>query len=322
VAEDYTYIVARLRALEATMPERAWFERLARTPEANLLGALREHYRGFEEVSSPADFEQALEAEKLSMLDLITGLLREERPRQFVRAGYDFDNLTHAWKAAKLGARPAITSFGLVPPETIAQAAMGKGRGNLPPYLDKHIEMLEAVYEETKSLAACEYAGEAAKWRFLFEIAPDENAKKHLGFKIDWINIKSFVRLRKSAIRKEALDTVWLEGGEIETARFKSLLREPEEEFFSFIATTSCARVLGFCLASEMPLWMVDVAMRQALMEMTGQSRYRFFDFSPVLYHIELRERDFEILRRVIVDTLNRIPEAMVLERVNALLPS
>jgi hypothetical protein len=67
---------------------------------------------------------------------------------------------------------------------------------------------------------------------------------------------------------------------------------------------------------------MTDVVMRQALMEMLGQSRYRFFDFSPVLYYLELRERDFEILRRVIVDTLNRIPEATVLERLNGLLPS
>jgi vacuolar-type H+-ATPase subunit C/Vma6 len=322
VAEDYTYIVARLRALEATMPERAWFERLARTPEANLLGALREYYHGFEGVSSLAEFEKALETEKQATLDLIAGLLREEHPRQFVRAGYDFDNLTHAWKAIKLGAGAALTSFGLVPPEVTEQAAAGKSRGILPPYLDGHVEALEAVYEETKSLAACEYAAEAAKWRFLFDRAPDENAKRYLGFKIDWINIKNFLRLRRSSLRKEALDRIWLEGGEIETARFKDLFRDPEEVFFSFIATTSCARALGFCLASEMPLWMVDVVMRQALMGMLGESRYRFFDFSPVLYHIELRERDFEMLRRLIVGALNRLPEAMVLERVNALLPS
>jgi len=322
VAEDYTYIVARVRALEATMPDRAWFERLARTPEANLLGALREQYPGFEGVGSPADFERALETEKHATLDLISGLLQEEGARRFVRAGYDFDNLRHAWKAARLGAKPALTSFGLVSPEVIAQAALGKDRGALPPYLAACVDALEATYEATKSLAASEYAGEAAKWRYLFEAAPDEHARRYLGFKIDWINVKSYLRLRKTAIRREALDAVWIEGGDIGTEAFRSLVRQPEEEFFSFLETTSCARALGYCLSNEMPLWMTDVVMRQALMEMLGQSRYRFFDFSPVLYYLELRERDFEILRRIIVDTLNRIPEATVLERLNGLLPS
>jgi vacuolar-type H+-ATPase subunit C/Vma6 len=322
VAGDYTYIVARLRAIEAAMPERAWFERLARTPEQNLMGALREQYHGFEGVSSPVDFEKALEVEKQATLDLVTGLLGEERPRQFIRAGYDFDNLTHAWKAVKLGAKPALTTFGLVPPETIERSAAGKGKGILPPHLEGHVEMLERVHEETKNLAACENAGEAAKWRFLIEIAPDADARAYLACKIDWINIKSFLRLRKTALRKEALEAVWLEGGNIETERFRSLFRKPEEEFFAFLSTTSGARFLGFSLTSEMPLWMVDVAVRRALMAMLEESRYRFFEFSPVLYHIELRERDCEIVRRMIVGRLNGLPEAMVLERVNAILPS
>jgi len=322
VAEDYTYIVARLRSLEAEMPERSWFERLVRTPDESLMGTLREHYRGFESVSTPTDFEQALEIEKQAMLDLVTGLLQEERSKQFIRGGYDFDNLTHAWKAGKLGVRPAIRPFGLVPSSDIEQAVAGKARGILPPYLESHIEMLESVFEGSKSLAACEYAGEAARWRFLFEVAPDENARAYLRAKVDWLNIKNFIRLRKSTLRTEALDMVWLEGGDLETAKFRSLYRENEEEFFSFLAMTEYMRPLGFCLAKETPLWMIDGAMRKGLMGVLGESRYRFFDVSPVLYHVELRERDYELLRRIIVGKLNRLPEEIVIERVNVLLAS
>jgi vacuolar-type H+-ATPase subunit C/Vma6 len=322
LAEDYTYIVARLRALEAAMPERAWFERLARTPIDGLLGLLREYYRSFESVSDPADFEGALEAEKVEVLELITSLLREEQPRQFIRAGYDFDNVTHAWKAARLGAQPALTPFGLVPAETVAQAVAGNVRGMLPPHLDKHVEMLDTTFEETKSLAVCEYAAEAAKWRFRFGVAPGPEARAYLRCKVDLANIKNIMRLRRSALRTEALEAVWLDGGEIETVKLRALFKGSEDELFSYIATTSYRRLLALGLSKETALWNIDPLLRQALMELIGESRYRSFDFSPVLYHIELRERNEEILRRVIVGRLNRLSEETALERLGSLLPS
>jgi vacuolar-type H+-ATPase subunit C/Vma6 len=322
LAEDYTYIVARLRSLEALSPERSWFEHLARTPGENLLGALREHYRGFEAVSSPAEFERALEAEKRSLLELVTGLLQDERPKQFIRSGYDFDNCTHAWKAARLGARSALTPFGFFAPPDIEETVAGKARGVLSPRLEAHLASLDARYEETKSLAACEYAGEAAKWRFLFEIAPGEEAAAYLRCKVDLINIKNCIRFRRSALRAESPDTVWIEGGDIETTRFRSFVREGEEELLSFLATSVHARLIRLGLSRDVPLWRIDPIMRRAFMEFLGESRYRFFDFSPVLYHIELRERDFEIVRRIVVSRLNRLSEETTLERLGVGLPS
>jgi hypothetical protein len=322
VAEDYTYIVARLRSLEALSPERAWFERLARTPGENLLGALREHYRGFEAVGSPAEFERALETEKRSLLELVTGLLQEERPRQFIRSGYDFDNCTHAWKAARLGAAGTLTPFGFFAPRDVEETVGGKARGVLPPRLEAHLAALDARYEETKSLAACDYAGEAAKWRFLFEIAPGEEAAAYLRCKVDLINIKNCIRLRRSTLRTESLDTVWIEGGDIETTRFRSFVREGEEELFSYLATSVRSSLIRLGLSRDVQLWKIDPVMRRAFMEFLGESRYRFFDFSPVLYHIEVRERDFEIVRRIVLGRINRLSEETTLERLGALLPS
>jgi hypothetical protein len=322
VAEDYTYIVARLRSLEALRPERSWFERLARTPGENLLGALREYFAGFEGVSSAAEFERALEAEKRSLLDLVTGLLREERPILFLRSGYDFDNCTHAWKAARLGAKSALTPFGLFSAEAVDETVAGKARGVLSPRLEAHLAALEARYEETKSLAACAYEGEAAKWRFLFETAPGERAAAYLRCKVDLINIKNCIRLRRTKLRTGPFEAVWIEGGDVETARFGDFLREGEDELLSYLATSVHSRLVRIGLSRDVPLWKVDAIMRQALMEFLGESRYRFFDFSPVLYHIELRERDFEIVRGIVVNRLNRTSDETTLERLGALLPS
>lgn len=321
VAEDYTYIVARLRAVEAALPERAWFERLSRAPEENLLGSLREHFRAFEGVGSLLEFERALTEERAGALDLVSSLLSGERARLLLRAGHDFDNVRHAWKASKLGREAtALTPFGLVPAAAVAETFAGKLRGALPPHLERLVETLDASYEASKSLATAEYAGEAAKRRFLFETAPDERAAEYLRMKVDLANIGSFVRLRREPFRSEGLAAAWLPGGEIPPDRFASLFGEPVDEFFSYLATTSY-RFLGAAgLAKDAPLWRVDAVLRRATMELLGGSRYRHFDISPVLYHVELRERDEEILRRIITGKLNRMNEEMLLERVEALL--
>ena len=308
------------------MPERAWFERLARTPGESLLGALREHYRGFEAVSSPAEFERALEAEKRSLLELVTGLLQEERPRQFIRSGYDFDNCTHAWKAAKLGARSALTPVRPRSPRaTSRRRSRGRPGAFFPRTSRRTSPMLDARYEETKSLAACEYAAEAREVALpLRGGARARKRRAYLRCKVDLINIKNCIRLRQ--IRRCARKRSRRSGsrgarsrrrgsGASSARRRRSSSRTSRRAFY---AQARSPRPL----AGDVPLWRIDPIMRRALMEFLGESRYRFFDFSPVLYHIELRERDYEIVRRIIVGRLNRLSEETTLERVNALLPS
>ena len=321
VAEDYTYVVARLRAIEATLPDSPWFERLARANEANILASLREHYRAFEAVGSLPEFERALTAERLDALELVTALISGERQRLLIRAGYDFDNVRHAWKAAKL-AREAtgLTPFGLVPAAAVAEVFAGNPSRGLPPHLERLVETLESTYDAFRSLASSELAGEAAKWRFLFETAPDHRSIEYLRVKVDVANIKNFVRLRREPVRGEGSAAAWCPGGEIDPGRFESLASEPLDEFFAFLSTTSYRGLHAAGLTKDAPLWRVDAAARRAVMELLGESRYRHFDISPVLYHLELRERNEEILRRIIAGKVNRLNEDALLERVEALL--
>jgi vacuolar-type H+-ATPase subunit C/Vma6 len=182
--------------------------------------------------------------------------------------------------------------------------------------------MLEAVFESSGSLAACQLAAESAKWRFLMGAAPDAGARAYLCCRADLANIKTLIRIRRFEARREALDAVWLPGGEIEPERFGTLMREEEDSLYSFLATTSYRRLLSLGLGSETALWKIGPLLKQALLESLGESRYLVFDFSPVLYHLELKERDYELLRMIIVGTINRLGEEMVLERMNALRPS
>lgn len=320
MATDYTYIVSRLRAIEASMPDAGWFQRLARTKEESLLGSLRELYRGFDQIESLHDFEDALEAEKGAKLELISSLLPDRRDDSFIRSGYDFDNMVHYWKARKLGREPYLSGFGLVQVEEIEKAVATGNLTWLPQHLKDLHDKLQSV-DGSQGPEVTEYAGESAKWEYLLENSPTGRAEEYVRFKIDLANIKTFIRLKRTRLRKEITDLIWIGGGGIDAATFNELMKEPEDELFTYLHVSSYRGLVSSGMSVSTPLWRVDSMLRLELLERIGESRYRFFDIVPVLYHLELQERDSNILRIIITGRLNRLPDEMLLERAEALLP-
>jgi hypothetical protein len=318
---DYTYIVARLRALEAEMPDAAWFQRLVRSPVGGLVAMAREYFPGFEQVESAAGFETGLEEERTLFMVFLTKLLGDGDTILFLRAGYDFDNLLHAWKAAKLGRAPVMTGAGLVDTELILKAVESDEPGVLPDHIGMLLEKL-GQHLEKSDLASAQYAGETMKYRFLLGIAPGEAAGTHMRRKIDIANIVTLIRLKRSSLRATNSEDPLLEGGLIDRSRFAALLREPEEELYSFLRYSDYRGLLRFGFGQEADLWRIYSASRSFLMDALGESRLEFFDISPLLYHIELRDRNEYITRTVIVGKVNGIPEDTILERVEAALVS
>lgn len=319
--QDYTYIVARLRSLEALMPDRAWFQRLARTPEEGLLPILRERFKGFERIDSPYDFESGIEAERAAALDLTSSLIADDGTVMFLRGRYDFDNITHMMKARMLGRNGSLTSTGLVDPEIVERAVTDGDWALLPRHLKEFGRRLGAV-AESAGVAAVEYEGEAGKWRFLLERAPGRIAGTYIGWKIDLANIKNFIRLKRISLRREEPERAWIAGGRIETGRLRALSKEPEEVFHSFLEYTAYRALIGLGLSNETPLRKIDTILDRFLLGLLGESRYRFFDIAPVLYHLELRERDEHLLRVILTGVLNCMPEEIIAGRVDEFMPS
>ena len=319
MAQDYTYIVARLRALEAEMPDAGWFQRLVRTPVDGILPMVREHFHGFDQVESLAGIETGLEAERKDFIDLLTRLLSESETVLFLRAGYDFDNALHAWKAAQLGREPVLTSAGLVEPEIVSKGVTEGGRGILPEHIASLVETLEERAERG-GLTAAQYAGEAEKYRFLLGIAPGNAARDYTRRRIDLSNIGTLIRLKRTSLRAVETGNALLEGGMIGRDRFVTLLGEPEEELYSFLHFSEYRRLLRWGLDQETALWKMEDASMRYLLEALEESRLRFFDLSCLLYHVELRARNESVTRTILVGKSNGIPEERILERVETAL--
>ena len=226
MAVDYTYVVARLRAIEADMPDRAWFMRMARSPARQLLTGVREYYAGFEGIEAVHEFEGGIEADMASLHDLFSSILGESPETRFLHAGLDFDNYVLAVKGKMLGAKPVFFPFGPTPVDVL-KAASGSGDLTfLPEYL-KRLDDTLAGFREKELSASLDREGERAKWEYLLSAAPSEEARHWVRLRIDRVNIKSFARFRLTGSWNGEVSDTWIAGGSIEASRFESLFSEP-----------------------------------------------------------------------------------------------
>ncbi len=319
MAVDLTYAVARLRAIEAGMPDRAWFMRMVRSPARQLLSGVREYYEGFEGIENLHEFEKGIEADTASLFDLFSSVLGRCRETEFLRGAADFDNYVLAVKGEMLGAEPVLVPYGTTGTDVITAAAGSGDPTFLPAYLKELEDILRGPREKELPVAV-ERLGKSAKWSFLLEAAPSEDAAHWVRLRIDRANIKSFARLRLTGLRKGDTADAWIPGGTIEASRFTSLYSEPFEDFLSFLGSTEWRGLPARGFDREMEARRIDTALDAVMFELTGGSRSRFFDIMPLLYHIELRERNARILRTIFTGSLNNLPEDDITESVEALL--
>jgi len=319
LAADLTYAVARIRAIEASMPDRAWFMRMVRSGPRQLLSGVREYYPGFEHVDEPHDFEKGIETDTGTLYGFFASVLGDCKETRFLLAAADFDNYILALKGKVLGAEPVLVPSGSVPPDVIAEAAGSGDTGRLPEYLKRLRDAVASALEKGQPVSI-DREGEKAKWRYLLETAPSREAERWVRLRIDRANIKAFARLRLTGLRSGEVSDVWIPGGTIEASRFESLFSEPFEDFLSFIGYTEWRGLHARGFDRDMPAWRIDTALDSALFDLMGESRSRFFDMMPLLYHIELRERNARILRTIFSGGINDLPEDTLAENVEELL--
>jgi len=254
-----------------------------------------------------------------SLYELLSSVLGEGPESGFLRAGLDFDNYILAVKGKILGAEPVLLPFGPTRAEVL-EAAAGSGDPTfLPDYL-KGLNDTLASFREKELSPSLDREGERAKWEYLLRAAPSEDARYWVRLKIDRANIKSFARFRLTGFWEGDTSDTWIAGGTIEASRFVSLYSEPFEDFLSFLGSTEWRELPQRGFDREMGPGRIEAALDGAMFDLISGTRSHFFDVMPLLYHIELRERNARVLRTIFTGRINNLPEDEMAESVEALL--
>jgi vacuolar-type H+-ATPase subunit C/Vma6 len=309
--------------MEAELPERSWYERLAGADSGTLLQRIGEYYHSFQEIDSIYRYADALEQEKARYLQLISKLIADESVNRFLRAEYDFDNLFLLWKSKFMEAgveEEVYSECGLTAFDILWDAVENGSGVFLPRYLKEPFDILDSDMERS-GLDTAQHAVERSKWDFLLRAAPSEFAREYTRMRIDIFNIRTFIRLKRSALLDSEQER-WIPGGRIDILTFRTLFSEAEDGLHSYLKYSHYSALAGAGLDSGTDLWRVEPILTGELYRHLRESRHSFFDIEPVIYHLENMERNYTALRGLIAGSINRLPEEVTMEILEGTLPS
>ncbi len=319
MAEQYTYQVARIHAIEASLLTITDLEQiLGAKDEKEAINILSE--KGFSGLGTYKDTPTLLKEEREKTKKLIKSLVPDSKDFDIFLLKEDFHNLKAAIKAFFSGEREGIFSEGgSLDIELIKNAVKENNFSNLPENMQKAGEealsalaktgdgqladiiidkaLLNATFEAGKN-STCETVREYAE---LFVALSDIK----IAFRGAKMN-KSFEFLRRCLAKCESLDI----------EKLAECASRGEDALSEFIEYTPYSECLGIIKKSytEFEKWCDNKIMSVILKQKTNP-----FTIAPIVAYYHARETEIGAVRLVLSGVLNGLDENLIKERLRLL---
>ncbi|MEK7812632.1 MAG: V-type ATPase subunit [Candidatus Desantisbacteria bacterium] len=324
----YAYAVARVRALENYLLDRAAVERLISAEDGTrALSILRntEYAEAFNTIENSFDFEDGLSNELHKTLSFLEVLSPERHYIHLLRIPHDFYNLKILLET-KYSGEPVDEPFsklGLAPLENLQLMIEGKWM-NAPEYLKEAsrqvIMEMERVEEGSGNGEVFQISQIIDKimWKYLTSEAKKSKNTFLITYyqkQIDLINIHTFIRLTHAQSETDYLQQMLFDDGSISKDFFLKLFSK-SWDIFSEIKDYQDLVMDGW--AEERLFWKYEVVSDNHILNYLKQANLIFFGPEPLIRYYLLKEMETNLLRIVFVAKLNHLSEDKIRMRLRA----
>ncbi|MEW5804567.1 MAG: V-type ATP synthase subunit C [bacterium] len=323
----YGFAVGKIRAMETRLLDTLFFRRLIEAKNHREMAAI------FGETSYGAQAESAdLESLLIAELQRTYQLIKSIDPdpdsvSNLLALRYDFHNLKVLFKLRQskdikeTRADSLLTPIGMYGLSALRQMADSGNFSPLPPQVAEGIGSLLAEMESLSS-QRIDIALDQAYYGFCLHEAKRRKNKfltTMLRIQVDFINLRSLLRIRRMEKNQAFLDSVLLEGGEMSKQLLVSLLKEPQERLISSLSSTGYAPLIkeGIERAEEeKSLAHFEKLADNFLIKYTGQAKYITFGVEPLIAFITAKENEVKNLRIIVVGKQNKLSCEIIEERL------
>ncbi len=322
---QFTYAVARIRALENNLLDRATFERLLSEDANGLLRLIREteYVEAFNEIEQPWYFEKGLSNEQNRVLTLLEKLTDNDRTIQLLRIGSDFYNLKILMveKITGESQEESLCPVGKLEIDDLKKN-LAEEHPDLPDYLQEPYQKATIAIEKEKKALEVGALVDRELWKFFQNEYNKLNNEflTHLFQKqVDFINIRTFLRLRDQAADQEVLSETLIEGGFLDLKFFGELFSEPWELFFRQLQFKNYGDLVNRGLPAwpeDRSLWKYERAVDEHLLKFFAQTKLIYFYVEPLIAYYYYKKIEMNMLRTIFVGKINGLPDKMISERL------
>jgi len=325
----YAFAVGKIRVLETRLLSRAELQRMMEAPSAQeALSVLMDSpYEEFlSTLSSPLQFEEALNAELERTYRMIDKLSQDKGLTDIFRVRWDYHNLKVLLKAFYMGLEAedvALVPLGLIELDLI-KAAMGEeGRVDLlPDYLRETLSEAQAEYEESHDPQMIDVTVERRAFEDMLKRAeeyPNGFLAGYFRAAIDLLNIRNLVRLKFLESSARLLEKVLVEGGLIPKSRYFRMLDENIAEIPSLLKGTPYSDVIvpGVQeLVETGSLTTFEKLMDEYLIDYIRPAKYVAFGIEPLIAYLIAKEHEVKLIRIIMIGKINQLSMDSISERL------
>jgi V/A-type H+-transporting ATPase subunit C len=319
---DYAYIVGRIRALETKMLNRNLMERMLDAPSASeafrvlndmplILGAIGDHH--------VPEFNTVLLKALQSLKRLYKRMTPDLYALRFLWYRYDFHNLKVTLKARLTGrgyedVKHALIDMGEVPVEQWESFLMDGKLLFKTTGLIRAIQEATRLYEETGNPQIIDQVIDQHYLDILNEVAVNIGSalmQDYLARRIDFANIKTFIRSRELKADESKFTAMLLNGGNLGLDLFRKNYEKGIGELKAALQKKMGADDYVACVEQYMDhgkLSYLEKKVHELQQEFVSQASRIPFGPEPVFAFYFRFENHLLLIRSVLVGKLNNIP--------------
>lgn len=327
---DFIQGVTRTRVLEKKLLSRARIDRMIDAKEIHeVFKALNEteYSNAVSETSRGEDYEHILSSELKKVYKTMREVSVDQSIVDLMALKYDYHNLKVMFKEKELNKDLSelyspieVTDF-----KRLKEAFLEGNHRDMEQEYREAIEEVERDFEVTKDPQRIDLILDRYYYKHLYRMAKDSGIELFIEYvkdMIDFINIRSSIRLKKQSKDMTFFEDVVLANGNIDREDILFTLNDSIEnimhKFKNYRIGPGLIRGLESYKETNR-LADFEKHMDNYLMEINKPSKYVNFGPEPIFSYIVAKETEIKILRIIMVSKLNNISPDATRERVRDL---
>lgn len=318
--------ITRLRVLETRLLDRIKLDRMidSATADQAIKVLVDSNYGGQANLQRPEDYELLLKEELNKLYNLMYEISPEKILIDLMVVRYDYHNIKVLLKAKALKKELdyLLTAVVTVPIATLKESIISENYKQLPPLMMEAIEKVEENFSKSQDPQEIDMILDKYLYKDMVEKGvslSDPYVIEYLKIMIDFINIKTFIRIKKQNKDRRFLEEVLIPGGKIEEGLFYTLLNEPIENLGIKLSYTDYQGILKEGLeeyAKTKKINLLEKEMDNFLMNYIKRGKYVSFGVEPLFSYMFAKETEIKNVRIIMVGKMNNITSAVIRERL------
>lgn len=324
---DFTQAVSRLRVLEKRLLNKIKIERMIDSSSADealkVLGET-EYSSLMGDVKRAEDYEILLQKELKRVYKLMYDVTPESSIIDILGIKYDYHNIKVLLKAKALSKEfdDLIMPMGIINPSSLKEAILSGNFKNLPEQFKNAIKLSEDKYKESKDPQVIDIIVDKYMYEDMVQRAEKIEEKfivEYVKENIDFINIRTLLRVKMQDKPLNFLKEVLLKGGYIDIKFLESLYNDTVENITTKLASKRYTDVIKEGLGEFMEsgkLTLFEKLFEDHIMAHIKKGKLVHFGPEPLFCYVLAKETEIKIIRIIMVAKLNNVQSSVIRERL------